>query len=163
MMKRILSIVTITAFLFSNALSAFAGPSGAVQVTVTISKTLSIAVTGGPIDFGSLGVGETAVSATAVSVTNDGSGADETVTLTVTDPVPGPNWTQGTPGNEVYRISFQAAATQPAAGDANWKLPADYSEVLSYDETDSVWIKLETPTVTAITAPQSMTVTFTAG
>lgn len=159
-MKKLLSIATIATLVFLGATLSFADPSGTVDVKVTIDHTLSIDITGGPIDFGKLGVGQTAVSAGAISVKNDGSGLDEDITLSVANPT---GWTQGTPAKDVYRISFQASDTKPTAGDANWKLPADFSETLAYDATKKLWVKLETPTTTNVTAEQIIKVTITAG
>ena len=159
MMKKIISIIVAAVLMFSSAATVFAANPATTQVTVTISKTLSIVITGGPLDFGTLGVGTTAVSAGAISVKNDGSGADETMKLTVGDPT---GWTQGTPASEVYRVSFQFKDTKPTAGDANWKLPAAIAETLAYDATGKLWAKLETPTSTAKTAKQTITLTITA-
>jgi len=156
MMKKILSIIAIAALILSTATFGYSAPSGVVNVTVTIEKTLSIDITGGPIDLGTLGVGETAVSASAINIANDGSGAEETLTLSVSDPA---GWTQGTPGVETYRISFQFSADGQGA---TWLDAGSVSESLSYNETKNLWIQLETPTATSVVTQQTIPVTITA-
>ena len=79
-------------------------------------------------------------------------GIGETITLAVVNPT---GWTQGVPGEETYRISFQFAETQPLADDPGWQNEGGISELLSYDETKNLWVKLETPTATGATAEQT--------
>ncbi len=158
-MKKVLSILAIAVLIMSNAAVCNAGPTETVNVTVTIEQSVSIEVTGGPIGFGTLGVSDTAVSSSAMAVRNDGSGIGETITLAVVNPT---GWTQGVPGEETYRISFQFAETQPLADDPGWQNEGGISELLSYDETKNLWVKLETPTATGATAEQTAQVTITA-
>lgn len=158
-MKKLLIAATIAALIFSSAGIGYAATSGIVNVTVTITKTVSISIAGGPIDFGTLGVGQTAVASSAITVTNDGSGADETLTLSVTDPA---GWTHGTPAENIYRLNFQFAENKPASDDANWKASGDVSETVTYNVSKKLWIKFETPTATNITSQQTIPVTITA-
>lgn len=146
-MKRAISILTLVAMLLTNATLGFAGNPEVVTITITISHSKSIVI-GGSADI-TISPGNTTVSSTAVTVKNDGTGIDETITLSTTVPA---GWT----------VNFQFAATQPTASDANWKIAADISEVLSYDETKNLWIKLVAPATTtdvSLTVP----VTVTAG
>ncbi|MBL7157326.1 MAG: hypothetical protein ISS92_04075 [Candidatus Omnitrophica bacterium] len=155
-MRKILSIVAIVALVFSNAVSGFSAPSGVAHVLVTIDKTVSISISGSPVDFGRMGVGVTAVSSSAIVITNDGSGADETLTLSVTDPA---GWTHGVPAENVYRMRFQFSVD--GTGET-WQSASAVSQLIAYDESKSLWIKLETPTATNVTTQQTTQVTITA-
>lgn len=146
-MKRAISILTLVAMLLTNATLGFAGNPEVVNITITITHSKSIVI-GGSADI-TISPGNTAISSSAVTVKNDGTGVDETVALSTTVPA---GWT----------VNFQFAATQPTVGDANWKVAADISEVLVYDETKNLWIKIVAP---ATTTDESLTVpvTVTAG
>lgn len=155
-MKKLLLAVTVAAFVLSIAATGYAGPSGTVDVLVTIDKTISIDVIGGPIDLGSIGVGETAFSSSAITVTNDGSGVDETITVAVIDPA---GWTAGGPGPDQYKLSIQVSADGLGP---TWLLPASVSETLAYGEAKKLWLKFESPTTTAVTSQQTIQVTINA-
>lgn len=149
-MKKLLLAITVAAFVLSIAATGYAGPSGTVDVLVTIEKAISINVGGGPINLGSMGVGVTAFSSSAITVTNDGSGADETISVVVTDPA---GWTAGEAGPEQYKLSIQVSADGLGP---TWSLPASVSEALAYGETKKLWLKFEAPTTTAVTSQQTI-------
>lgn len=158
-MRNPLSIMLAASIVFLIAAGGYADTSGVVNVTVTIQQSISVEITGGPIDFGSMGVGEAAVSLGSISVLNNGSGIDETITVSFTDPA---GWTHGVPGENIYRLSFQFSASQPPADDANWRDAGLVSEEIAYNAAKTLWIKLETPTATGITSQQTIPVTITA-
>ena len=155
-MKTILRTLAISMLILSSSILGYSATSGIVEVKVTIEKDVSIDIGGGPVNFGKLGVGQTAVSTAPVTVTNNGSGADEKITLSVADPA---GWTQGVPGMNIYRMSFQVSADGQGAV---WKSAAEISETLAYNETKKLWVKLETPTATNVTTEQAIRVTISA-
>lgn len=173
-MRNFLTMTITLAVMLSVAPVGYAASStGSVDVTVTILKTLSIVVTPtDPISLGSVGVGTPKVAATPILVENDGSGVDETIDVTVANPKDSGGadvWTQGTPGDEVFRMSFQVSDTQPAASDptatgSSWKIPTDFFEVLKHGAANAkkIWVQFESPTLTKATTEQTIAITVNA-
>ena len=159
-MRKLLMIIAIATFVFSTAAIGYADPTGAVDILVTIQKTISIEIGGGPIDLGSVGINQTVVSSSPITVKNSGSGADETITLSVTSPT---GWTLVAPGItprvEQYALSFQFS---PDGLGPDWDAPGDVSKVISYDVTENLWAKFESPTATNKTDQQTIQLTISA-
>lgn len=159
-MKKLLLIIAAAVFVYSMAAIGYAAPTADVDILVTIQKTISIEVGGGPIDFGSVGVDQTVVSSSPITMRNSGSGADETITLSVTSPT---GWTLVAPGTtprvEQYALSFQFS---PDGLGPVWDAPGTVSKVIPYNVTENLWVKFESPTVTNKTAQQTIQLTINA-
>ena len=177
MSKRIslLAIAALVALaLLVPASQALAAPSDTISVTVTISATVSVAVTEGSYDFGSLSVGATAISASSLTVTNDGSGIDETYSLSCSDTA---GWAAGgSAGADAFVLSAQFNSTAPgsfdAANDVLTTSPVAASGTqfagdetgagVAYNAARNLWLEIQTPTSTAAAGQQTITLTVTA-
>lgn len=159
-MKRFLSIIVAAIFVFSAAAIGYADTTADVDILVTIQKTISIEVGGGPIDFGSVGIDQTVVSSGSITIRNNGSGADETITLSVASPS---GWTLvplgTTPRVEQYALGFQFSVDGLGP---TWDDPGVVSKVIPYDVTENLWVKFESPTVTNKTVQQTIQLTINA-
>lgn len=150
-MKKFLLVIAVIAAVFSNAAVAFAGPEEGVDIYVTIDKEVSIEIGGGPLDLGRMGIGGTKISASPITVKNNGSGANETITLSVTNPA---GWTRGEPAAEQYKISFEFTTFDAVEPTGAWV--TSVSEVIPYDGTKKLWVKFEAPTSTTVTTQQTI-------
>ncbi|MCQ9206776.1 MAG: hypothetical protein NG740_02700 [Omnitrophica bacterium] len=155
-MKKLISLIAALTLVFSGILPVFAGTPETAQVTVTINKELSLKLTTAVVAFGNLSVDTEIVSSGYIGVENDGSGATETVKISVTNPT---GWTEGaTRGVEIYTIGFQftTGTTKPALADANWKKASGITESLDYGTANAknLWVKLGTPKITEKTTEQ---------
>jgi len=155
-MKKFLGIIAVTVIVLSNVVAVQAGPQGIVDILVTIDKEISIEIGGGPINLGRIGIGETKVSATPITIKNNGSGANEIITLSVTDPA---GWTFGEPGTNQYKATFQFSEDGLSGV---WKVPSEVSESISYNETKKLWVNFKAPTSTDITTEQTIRLTISA-
>lgn len=149
-----------------------AAQSDTISVTVTISATVSVAVTEGSYDFGSLSAGATALSS-PLTVTNDGSGIDETYSLSCSDTA---NWTVGAAAAaDVFVLSAQFSSITPISFDGDDALsttPVAASGTafagdttganVPYNEVRALWLQIQTPTSTAAAGQQTITLTVTA-
>jgi hypothetical protein len=170
-----LAVATVLALaLLVPASQAFAAVSDTVSITVTISATVSVDIAEGSYDFGSLAIGATQTSASSLTLTNDGSGIDETYSLNCSDTA---DWTAGSsPAADTFVLSAQFNSVAPASFDAvNDVLsttPVAASGTLfagdetgasvPYNEVRNLWLQIQTPTTTAATAQQAITLTVTA-
>jgi len=155
-MKKLIALIAIAVLAIAGAAEAYAANSGVVNVTVTIERSVSIDIAGGPLNFGSVATGATAVSSSPIVITNNGSGTDEVVTLSASDPA---GWTNGTPGVDSYRLTYQVS--EDGLGET-WQSAGEVSETIAYNEAKKLWIKLEVPTATNVTTKQTIPVTITA-
>ena len=138
-MKKLFSILTIVALVFSNATFAHAAASEIVTITITISHSAGIEVAGSANL--AINPGDTSAGG-AITVKNDGTGLDETITLANVTTLPD-GWT--------LQFQFTDVNTAPAVDDPNWKDPGQISELIPYDITKYLWIKLGAPSVTGLT------------
>ncbi|MCX5713239.1 MAG: hypothetical protein NT033_00155 [Candidatus Omnitrophica bacterium] len=161
-MKKWLGIIisAVMAVAVSYAV-AFAANSATINVTVSIAQKASISVTGGPVDFGAMKIGGSSVSSSAVVVKNNGSGGNETYSLSLINPS---GWTAVTaaPGVDQYRLSSAFDAT----GTVTWNptnhalttssLPSTAAKfagsetgtAVLYNADRHLYLKLETPSAT---------------
>jgi hypothetical protein len=162
-MKKWLGII-VSAGMFVMVLSAgaFAASSATINVTVSIAQEASISVTGGPVDFGAMKIGGSAVSSTAVVVKNTGSGANETYSLSLVNPS---GWTAVTtaPGIDQYRLSSafdatgtvtwnpvnHALTTSSQASTTTKFAGSETGTAVPYNADRHLYLKLETPSATS--------------
>lgn len=154
---------------------AFAGVSDTIAVKVTIAPSLSVNIADDALALGSMAIGETKVSASGITVTNDGSGITETYSLSLTNPS---GWTAAqAPGSETYALSAafsdsvsgiswnaanHAISTSSVAASST-KFAGDQTGAnVAYNEGRKLWFKFEAPTATTVQTEQSIIVTITA-
>lgn len=176
MTKRLLIIFSIIAMELCITTNVFAADTGTFNVKVSILSVANIAVAGGPIDFGTLQVATSSNSTNAVIVTNDGSGCNETYSISLVDPT---NWTAVTTAPDINKYRLYAAFDSDG-NDITWD-PAKHaisaapktatSTVLAgdqtgtgvpYNEARKVYLKLETPTKSTTKDQQNIQVIVTA-
>jgi len=147
-MKKIISLILVSAIVFANTTLAFAGPTEAVSIMITINHGPSVKLeNAGNLNL-TLNPGETK-SGGSMTVTNDGTGISETISLAN---VKIDN--QATlPTGFALQFQFTAVDAKPADNDANWK---SYNETIQVDaahnESRYLWIKLTIPNPTDKTA-----------
>ncbi|MDD5174141.1 MAG: hypothetical protein PHV48_04880 [Candidatus Omnitrophica bacterium] len=168
----VISAVVVVAV---SSVGAFADNSATINVTVSIAQEASISVTGGPVDFGTMKIGDSAVSTSAVVIKNDGSGSNQTYSLLLINPS---GWTAVTtePGVDQYRLSSAFDAT----GNVIWN-PANHALTTSsqistvtkfagsetgtavpYSADRHLYLKLETPSATSSSGSKTMQIVVTA-
>ena len=145
---------------FGLTAHALAATSDSVAVKVTILSFLSVDITETELDLGDVETGSTTVSSSGVTVTNTGSGIDETYSLSLTDPS---GWTasQTAAGSETYVLNAafdsdgsltwstanHALSTTPTACTAT-KFAGDQDGVgVAKDATRTLWFQFLAPTV----------------
>ena len=155
---------------------AQAGGSDSVMVKVKIAPSISVSITEAELSLGTMDAGATKVATSAVTVTNDGSGINETYSLSLTNPS---GWTasQSAAGVEKYVLDAafssstsgitwdeakHALSTTPTAASAT-KFAGDQTGAgVPYNATRKLWFQFKAPTATAVTEEQAITVTITA-
>jgi len=175
-MKKWLGIV-VSAVVLATVSSAavFAANSATINVNVSITQEASISVTGGTIDFGAMKISDSAISTSAIVVKNNGSGGNETYSLSLINPSV---WTAVTtaPGVDQYRLSCAFDAT----GTVTWN-PANHALTTSsqpstvtkfagsetgvavpYNSDRHLYLKLETPSATTSPAAKTIQTVITA-
>ncbi len=158
---------------FVPAGQVFAAESDSVTITVTISQTIGVEVSEDTYDFGILSPDAAATSATSLTVTNTGSGVNETYSLSCSDTA---DWTCGSsPGNEVFvlRARFNSSApadfgandilgTTPVVADGTHFAGNETGANVPYGAVRHLWLRLQTPTMTSSSDQQSIVLTITA-
>ena len=169
-------IIGVVAMITVASAGAFAANSATVDVTVSIAQEASISVTGGPVAFGAMKIGDSAVSTAPVTVKNNGSGASETYSLYLNNPS---GWTAviTAPGVDQYRLSCAFNADNNVA---SWA-PANYALTTSsqtatvskfagnetgagvpYNADKHLYMKLETPSATTSSSAKTIQVVIVA-
>ena len=174
--KRSLLILLMLALSLLPVSLAKAASTDTVAVKVTIASTLSVNITETEYQFGTLNAGSTTVSATGATVTNNGSGVNETYSLSLTNPS---GWTasQTAAGSNTYvlnaalsnlvtGITWSAAnhalSTTPVVCSAT-KFAGDQTGVsVPYNATRKLWFQFLAPTTSTVATEQAITVTVTA-
>ena len=144
-MKKVISMLMIAAMLLTSAGSAYTANPAVVSISIAISHTLDLNVTGS-IDFpvtDPIVPGTAKIAATALTVENIGTGVDLTVTLSEV----------AVDGWSTY---YQFAAERPTdLNDTNWKAAASVpGEVISHGTANAKqrWFKLVPPDTTPETS-----------
>jgi hypothetical protein len=174
-MKRILMGIAAIVVVFGFAAQALAASSDSVTVRVTILSTLSVDITETELLLGNVSTGSTTASATGVTVTNTGSGIDETYSLSLANPS---GWTasQTAPGDETYVLnaafdsdgsltwsaSNHALSTSSVACTATTFAGDEDGVSVPHGETRTLWFQFLAPTSTSVTSEQGIVVTITA-
>ena len=176
MVKKISLFCVAVALCVFLAQPVFAASSDTVTISVTVSSTLGVDITEGTLSLGSVGVGTTTTSPTGVTITNTGSGANETYELSLTNPT---GWTasQTAAGVDTYMLcaAFDTVGTSiswSAANDALSTTPVACSATkfagnatglsVPYNIARKLWFQFKAPTQSSITTLQAITLTVTA-
>ena len=171
--------------MISMALLSLAAPKAEADnpvdfnVTVNVLHTLSVEYDSADVTaYATLdaNIGGAAVETTSgITITNNGSGVNETYSLNLTNPS---GWTASdTAGTETYvlnaafdgdgTISWLAAnhalTTSPVASSGTQFAGDDQTGLaVPYDEERELWFEFTPPTTTTLTGSQSITITITA-
>jgi len=187
MRKGFIGLVVV---MVSMALLSLAAPKAEADnpvnfnVTVNVVHTLSVSYEVADVtDYATLdaNIGGAAVeTAGGITITNDGSGANETYSLSLANPG---GWTasdtaagadtyvlnaafDSTDGPTAWNVANHTLTTSPvASGDTGGKFAGDDQTGLNvpYDATRELWFQLIPPTSTTQTGTKSITITITAG
>ena len=173
---RVLTFMLLMPLICPIISKANAASSDSVAIKVTITPSISVNITEGALALGSVVAGSTTVSATAITVTNDGSGVNETYSLSLTNPS---GWTasQTAAGSETYVLNAafsnlatgitwseanDALSTTPVVSTAT-KFAGDQTGVnVAYNAVRKLWFQFKAPTATSVSAEQSIVLTVTA-
>lgn len=175
-MKKWLGIIIGAVVIIAvSSVGAFAGNSATINVTVSIAQSASISVTGGPVDFGTMNIGGSAVSSSAVVIKNNGSGGNETYSLSLISPS---GWTAVTtaPALDQYRLSsaFDATGTvtwnptnhaltiSSQASSATKFAGSETGTAVPYNADRHLYLKLETPSATSSSGSKTIQIVVTA-
>lgn len=175
-LSRLIPVLLVVIFTCLAVSKIEAAQSDSVAVKVTITPSISVSVTETELLLGSLAAGATKVSTSAVTVTNDGSGVNETYSVNLADPS---GWTasQTAAGVETYVLDAafdadgtgitwsetnHALSTTPAASSAT-KFAGDQTGLsVPYNAARKLWFQFKAPTATSVSAEQNIAVTVTA-
>lgn len=176
-MIKLIRTMLLLIFLSSVISKTEAAQSDSITVRVTVSPSISISISEDALLLGSVAAGSATVSASAITVTNNGSGVNETYSLSLVNPS---GWTasQTTNGQETYVLNAafdadgagitwdedkHALSTTATACSAS-KFAGDQTAVaVPYNATRKLWFQFKAPTATAVNTEQGMVVTVTAG
>ena len=163
-MKNSLKVVIgLLALVMIFAQAAYSDNPVTFDVTVSVAAEASIEVVGGgPVDFGIMGIGATAVSGNPITIKNNGSGGSQTYSLALANPS---GWIAviTVPGFDEYRLcaAFDSdgtvtwdpashALTTAAAASSATKFAGDQSgSGVGYNEERSLHLRIETPSATS--------------
>ena len=182
-MKKILAAMVVLSGLGMFAASGRAATTADLTITVTPLGTKSIAIDGGATssyDFGTLALAVSSISATAVVVDNDGQ-VPMQVGMQITDE---DSWTAGAAGgDDVFNLRALLNDTgdaRPVGGDfaatddltTGVKLADGTNFAGTYtganmppagaNSTKDLWLRIDMPTTSAVTAQQSLVVQLSA-
>jgi hypothetical protein len=155
---------------------AEAAQSDTFAIKVTVAPSISVNIAEDTLSLGSISAGGVKVSTAAVTVTNNGSGVNETYSLSLANPA---GWTasQTAAGADTYVLDavFDADGTGITWSDANQalsitptvcsasKFAGDQTGVsVPYSSARKLWFQFKAPTATAVSAEQSIVITVTA-
>jgi hypothetical protein len=168
-------IVSLALCIFASTAS-YGAQSDSLTVKVTVTPSLSVSIAETELALGQVAAGGTSLSTTGVTVTNDGSGINETYALSLTNPA---GWTasQTAAANETYVLNAafdadgsaitwdnanQALSTTAVACSAT-KFAGDQTGVnVPYNATRKLWFQFKAPTATTVGTEQGIAVTITA-
>lgn len=169
----VLLVSMLTCYAASNLEAA---QSDSLSVKVTVTPALSVNITETALALGSVATGSITASTSAVTVTNDGSGVNETYSLSLTNPL---GWTasQTAAGVETYVLNAlfdadgtgiswsetnHALSTTPVACSTT-KFAGDQTGIsVLYNAVRKLWFQFKAPTATNVNTEQSISVTITA-
>lgn len=177
-----LVVVVISMALLSLAVpKAEAANPVSFDITVTVVHTLSVEYDSGDVTtYASLNAnigGATVETTGGITITNNGSGLNETYSLNLTEPS---GWTSSTTaaGVDTYVLNAafdadgtgitwlaanHALTTSPVASDAT-KFAGDQTGLsVLYNAERELWFQLVPPTSTTQTGTKSISITITAG
>jgi len=174
--SRLMAMVVIAAFSFYPVPMSQAAQTDSITVKVSIISAISVNVLEDALSLGSVAIGGTKVSSAGVTVTNDGSGVNETYSLSLTNPS---GWTASSTaaGTEIYVLDagFANSVSAIAWSEANHalstsavlcsatKFAGDQTGInVPKDAARKLWFQFKAPTATTVTSEQSIVVTVTA-
>jgi len=177
-MKKLMKMMAcMVALMMVVSSSAFAGvgTSGSFDVTVTVSSIADMTITGGPIALGTMNVQTSAMSSSAIVITNCGTGANQTYSLSVTNPGD-LTCTSSDPGVDEYRLLAMFNSTQPGSWEPMYQALtttlalADDMYMFMGDQTGyqvpggvarNLWVRFDGPSGMTATGQQTITVNIT--
>lgn len=180
-MKKLLVIIFVIGLFAFVTYAAEAAQTDSLTLKVRVTPSISVSITETELVLGDVAAGGIKVSTAGVTVTNDGSGANETYSLSLTNPAsPTPlGWTavQDTPDVEKYILNAafdadgtnvdwdnakHALSTAPTPCSAT-KFAGDQNGLaVPYNSPRLLWFQFQAPTATNITLEQGIVVTVTA-
>ncbi|MCM8781752.1 MAG: hypothetical protein NC828_01695 [Candidatus Omnitrophica bacterium] len=175
-MKKLLTVITLI-MTFGIAASAYAAQLDTLlTIKVKVKPSISVDIAETELSLGDVTAGGFRTSMGSVTVTNNGSGINETYSLSLANPS---RWTavQDTTGVEKYILNaaFDADGNGIAWDNAKHALSTDVVScsvvkfagdqtgvAVPYNEVRKLWFQFKAPTATSVTTEQSITVTVTA-
>lgn len=179
-MEKLLRSLTIAVLVLGLSLAVFsltqAEQSGTVTIKVTIAPSISVSLSEDAVSLGSLAAGATAVSTTPITITNNGSGINQTYSLSLTNPS---GWTASQVSAGVEEFALNAAfsdsattitwdtaehalSTAPVSA-TSAKFAGNQTGInVPYNATRKLWFQFKAPTATTVNTEQSIVVTITA-
>lgn len=172
--KRLVITIVLAGLLFIPL--TYAGQTDTLTVKVRITPAISVNITETELSLGDVAAGGTKVSAAAVTVTNNGSGANETYSLSLSNPS---GWTASQTAAGVETYILNAAFDADGAG-ISWnntnhalsttavpcsatKFAGDQTgAVVPYNAARKLWFQFKAPTATSVSTEQGIVVTITA-
>lgn len=178
-MKKLIVIIILAGLFLLPAYIAQAGntPSDSVTVKVKVTPALSVIITEETLTLPDVAAGGVTTSVTGVTAKNDGSGINETYSLSLVNPA---GWTasQTAPGIETYVLNAAFASAKDKITWDNTKhgllpTPAPCTTTMfAGDQTGvavpcnaerTLWFQFKAPTQTKLTDTQGISVIVTAG
>lgn len=179
-MGKLLRGLTIVVLALGLCLAAFsltaADQTGTVTIKVTIAPSISISLSENAVSLGSLAAGGAALSTTPITVKNNGSGINETYSLSLTNPA---GWTasQSVAGAEEFVLNAafsdsstgiawdtaeHALSTAPVSATSTKFAGDQTGRNVPYNAARKLWFQFKAPTATTVNSEQSIVVTITA-
>ncbi len=173
MMGRYKGVIGLAMLLAGSPVQA--ATTDSVNITVTVTCTLSVNIPQTALALGSVLTGQTVQSGGAAAVTNDGTCATETFAVSLANPA---GWTasQVSSGANQYVLNAafdgdgslawsnvnHALSTAPVASSAT-KFASDQSGLnVPAGQVRQLWFQFSAPTSTTVTTQQAIGVTVTA-
>ena len=158
---------------------AYADNPGTVNLTVTVTPTLSVAVPRATYAFGTLGAAVASVAAESTAVINDSTDATEKYNLKASDALGTVPWNlvaSGSEGTDTYSLGAKFNATKPGDFAAvafdmeNTDVLCDGTEFAGDQDGNNtaagveelLWFRIKTPTSVGSTDEHTIYITITA-
>ena len=179
MKKKLLVFAALAGVLCLMAYPGEAADPDTMTLSVTVSASLSVAISGDPYDFETVSLNTTTMSTRAITITNDSTEAIEDVLLSCTPPG---GWTASadlTNGANEFVLEAVFNSTQPTEADfdataldvvdsspqradaTHFAFGQDGDE-LATSEAVNIWFFLETPESSSLSGAQNITFTVDA-
>lgn len=177
MKNKILSFSIAVLILYCLVIPATkAAQSDSVLVKVRVLPSISVSISEDAVSLGSVNAGATVISSEPVKITNDGSGIEETYSISLSNP---DGWTasQTAAGADTYVLNaaFSSASSNIIWSEADHALSttpvASSTTKFAGDQTGInvpqgalriLWFQFKAPTATLVNTEQDIVITITA-